>query len=339
MIYFRFQTLCFLGILVIALGACKQQFNVEKWKQLPNFKGRIWSLTYSPSGQMLAVSSADTMLTLYDKKWNILWQTNDLIKEVSPIAFSPDEQFLAIPKYQSETDIALIDLKNYHVYHILSGHTDWVTCVDFSSDGELIASGSDDQSVRVWKKIGNSFIHHQSLLDNGASISNLTFSNDSTFLAVCGKNIIQIYQKNYDLFVPYQTITVEDRFVNGLAFSPDGQLLGIGTYKGHILIFHNNGKTFILHQRLTDHQKMVHSIVFSKDGRYMISSSWDTSIRFWKQTNMQFSQIYKVNGHEKQVYEIALHPNETYLASGSEDKTVVIWKLKLVDTLPLSKIE
>ncbi|MBF0449452.1 MAG: WD40 repeat domain-containing protein [Candidatus Magnetomorum sp.] len=326
--YIRFQMICIFCIAALSLFACTRQFKAVNWKQLSNFHGRVWSLTFSPSGKMLAVSSADTTLTLYDKNWNVLWQTNDQIKEVSPIDFSPDEQFLAIPKYQSETDTALIDLNNYQVYHILSGHTDWVTCVDFSPDGEMIASGSDDASVRLWKKIGQSFIFQQSLADHGSSISNLTFSQDSKFISVCGKNIVRLYYKNYDLFIPYQTITIDARFVNGLAFSPDGQFLAVGTYKGKILIFKNNGTQFVLQQTLTGHKKMVHSIVFSKNGHYMASGSWDASIRIWTQINSEFSLLSELHGHKKQVYDLAFHPNGKYLASGSEDQTVLIWKLK-----------
>jgi WD40 repeat protein len=132
--------------------ACTSQFHAMNWKQLNHFKGRVWSVTFSPSGKYFATSSAETSLTIFDQNFSVLWQTNDLIKEVASIAFSPDEEYLAIPKYKNETDVGLIDLNSFQAYHILSGHTDWVTCLDFSPDGLIVATGSDDASVRIWKK-------------------------------------------------------------------------------------------------------------------------------------------------------------------------------------------
>jgi len=319
------QTSC---LLIIFTFACTSQFHAMNWKQLNHFKGRVWSVTFSPSGKYFATSSAETSLTIFDRSFGVLWQTKDLIKEVSPIKFSPDEQYLAIPKYKNETDVGMIDLENFQVHHILSGHTDWVTCIDFSPDGSIVATGSDDASVRIWKRIGASFMLHQQISDHGTSIANLCFSQNSKFLAVCGKNIIRIYQKEYNQYLPYQKITSEARFVNGLAFHPKNKILAVGTYNGTILLYNDNGKQFDFYQRLNAHKKMVHSIDFTSDGQYMASGSWDSRICMWKHMNSKFSKIGELEKHKKQVYDIAFHPDGNCLASGSEDNTVLIWKIQ-----------
>jgi len=315
-------------LLIIFMFACTSQFHAMNWKQLNHFKGRVWSVTFSPSGKYFATSSAETSLTIFDQNFSVLWQTNDLIKEVASIAFSPDEEYLAIPKYKNETDVGLIDLNSFQAYHILSGHTDWVTCLDFSPDGLIVATGSDDASVRIWKKIGKSYMFHQQIPDHGASIANLCFSQNAKYLAVCGKNIIRIYQKEYDQYLPYQTITSDARFLNGLAFHPNKNILTVGAYNGTILVYQDNGISFVLNQRLKAHKKMVHSIDFTTDGYYMATGSWDSCIILWKRMKSQFSKIGELQEHKKQVYDIAFHPNGKILASGSEDNTVLIWQIQ-----------
>ncbi|ETR73546.1 MAG: WD-40 repeat protein [Candidatus Magnetoglobus multicellularis str. Araruama] len=322
----KIQTSC---LIIIFLFACSSQFYAMNCKQLSHYDGRVWSVTFSPSGKYFAASSAETRLTIYDKSFNVLFQTDDLIKEVSAIEFSPDEKYLAIPKYKNETDVGLIDLNHFQVYHILSGHTDWVTCVDFSSDGMIVATGSDDKSVRTWKRIGQSFMFHQLITGHGGSIANLCFSQNSQFLAVCGNNIIRIYKKAYDQYILYQTITTDARFVNGLAFNPKDHSLAIGTYDGTILIYQNKGSQFILKHQMQAHQKMVHSIDFTPDGQYMATGSWDSQICLWGQLQSNLLKMGQLTGHKKQVYDIAFHPDGQCLASGSEDNTVLIWDIQL----------
>jgi len=315
-------------LFIIYSLACTVQIHAMSWKKLSHFKGRVWSVSFSPSGKYFATSSAETRLTIFDHAYEVLWQTNDLIKEVSGIKFSPDEQYLAIPKYKNETDVGLIDLNNFQLYYILSGHTDWVTCIDFTLDSSTIATGSDDATIRIWNKIGSSFMLYQQISGHGASIANLCFSRNANFLAVCGKNIVRIYQKEYNQYVPYQTLKIDARFINGLAFHPNNKLLAVGTYDGKILIFQNKACQFKLFQHLNAHSKMVHCIDFTSDGQYMATGSWDARIIVWKQHRSKFSKSYELLEHKKEVYDIDFHPDGNKLASGSEDNTVLIWKLK-----------
>ncbi|KAF8438040.1 WD40-repeat-containing domain protein [Boletus edulis BED1] len=47
--------------------------------------------------------------------------------------------------------VRLWDLRSGIPYFMIQGHTNTVTCVDLSSDGTVLASGSGDHQVRIWK--------------------------------------------------------------------------------------------------------------------------------------------------------------------------------------------
>ncbi|WP_442867066.1 WD40 repeat domain-containing protein, partial [Anabaena sp. CS-542/02] len=46
--------------------------------------------------------------------------------------------------------IKLWDVRTGKLSHTLTGHSDWVRSVGFSPDGQTLASGSYDKTIKIW---------------------------------------------------------------------------------------------------------------------------------------------------------------------------------------------
>ena len=104
---------------------------------------------------------------------------------------------------------------------ILRGHTDLVHRVAFSADGALLASASQDQTVRFWDAQTRT---ERAVLAHGSVIYGLAFSPDGTRLATgCADNTIRLW----DIATGTEVAELRGHaaFVHAVAFSPDGTRL------------------------------------------------------------------------------------------------------------------
>jgi WD40 repeat protein len=108
---------------------------------------------------------------------------------------------------------------------VLRGHTDLVWRAVFSADGKLLASGSDDRTIRLW----NVQTHEElALIQVGSIVYGVAFSPDGTRLAAgCRDNTIRLFD------VARRQEVAELRghtdYVHAVAWSPDGTRLVSGS--------------------------------------------------------------------------------------------------------------
>jgi WD40 repeat protein len=220
----------------------------------------------------------------------------------------------------SQTFSATIRLIN-----TLTGHTGDVNSVAFSPDGRLLASGSNDDTIKLWDVASGSEV--RTLTGHTDHVTSVAFSPDGRLLA-SGSNDDTIKLWDVASGSEVRTLSGHTSDVNSVAFSPDGRLLASGGCQGgyvddRIQLWDvSSGQRLRLFQGHTD---CVHSVAFSPDGRLLASGSADKTIKLWDVTSGR--EVRTLSGHTSWVNSVAFSPDGRLLASGSLDQTIRLWEV------------
>ena len=203
----------------------------------------------------------------------------------------------------------------------LEGHTSYVFSVAFSPDGQRLATGSEDNSAKIWDlQSGKQTL---SLDGHTSSVTSVAFSPDGQRLATGSEDNST---KIWDLQSGKQTLSLDGHtsYVTSVAFSPDGQRLATGSSDNSAKIWDlQSGKQTL---SLQGHTSSVWSVAFSPDGKSLATGSLDKTAKIWDLQSGK--QTLSLKGHASYVFSVAFSPDGQRLATGSSDNSSKIWDLQ-----------
>jgi WD40 repeat protein len=162
----------------------------------------------------------------------------------------------------------------------LTGHTNRVRSVSFNYDGQLIASCSDDKTIKIWCTKSGVCLKTFSQETRIRSVSfNLNTNYTSTIVSGGDDNLIKIWDVESGKCL--KKLPGHNNIIHSVVFNKNNKLPLIASGSDDRTVKIWNFSTGKCLKTLLGHTSRVRSVSFSNDGKWLASSSEDETICLW----------------------------------------------------------
>ncbi|KAI4460335.1 cell division cycle 20 cdc20 fizzy -related [Holotrichia oblita] len=284
------------NILAAALGSHVYLWNAGtgKIEELMEMSGNdyICSLAWIQEGDFLAVGTTSGTTELWDcSKTKRLRVMDGHSARVGSLSWN---SYIVSSGSRSGQIIHHDVRQRDHIVSTLSGHTQEVCGLKWSTDGKYLASGGNDNVLNIWSAVNNG--HHT---------------------------------QNQTLY----SFTAHQAAVKALAWCPwQPQILasGGGTADRHIRLWNMNTGSCA---NAIDTKSQVCGLLWSTNYKEMISGHGfaNNQLIIWKYPGM--TKVSELTGHTARVLHLAMSPDGSTVLSAGADETLRLWKCFVKNTV------
>ena len=292
----NFSLSSIVGLIVILAGL--SGFSLISWRLAENEKlnAQLNALSLSSENQFTANQKFDALLT----------------------AIKAGKKLQNHPKVAADSRMRVLITLRQAVYGVkkrrtLAEHKQPVNSVSFSPDGDLIASASDDATIKLWTSYGNEVA---TLTGHGGAVYSVSFSPNGKILASASDDgTVKLWSRDGKQI---RSIKGHQGAVNSVSFSPDGQAIASGGADGMIKFWNLQGQQIL---SIKAHQDKIYSVSY---GQVLASASEDRTVKLW---DAKGKQLGTLKGYKDRVLSVSVSPDGKTIASASWDNTVKVWGL------------
>jgi WD40 repeat protein/ABC-type multidrug transport system ATPase subunit len=272
----------------------------------------VASLAWSPDNRTLALGSTDDVARLLDTHTGKVSLLKSHTRDVYVVAWSPDGARLATGGFDNRVRVWSADgqLVSTHGEHhgIIAGLTwlengrnlasvstdmqiiQWDAAsgaqvfaangdgeslynVTWSPDGNTLAAGAADKTVKLWGRDGKL---RSTMQGHAGEIYCIAWSPDGKLLATgADDDTVRLWSADGKALATLQGHT---DFINGVAWSPDGKKLASGAYDNTVRLWNADGTPF----STLETGAGVWAVAWSPDGKSLAAVLADGTVWVWK---------------------------------------------------------
>ncbi|MFN8376668.1 MAG: protein kinase [Anaerolineae bacterium] len=264
----------------------------EHRELLTGYDDLVTSVAISTDGQYVAAGGVfNGELQIWNTATGELALSDPTGQSIIALAFSPDTSRTLLATAGAANTISLWTFDGTTLTAVgepLTGHSERINALAFSADGTLLASGSGDNSVRIWDVATGQQVG-EALSGHSESVSGVAFSPDGTLLASSSRDgTIRLWDvATHEL--SGQVLNPNAGRLTDVAFSADGSTLAAATDVRWVILW-DVATRRMLGTPLTGHRDQVNALAFSSDGQSLATGAsdrlillWDVSVNAWEE--------------------------------------------------------
>jgi WD40 repeat protein len=240
--------------------------------ELSGHRHRIAAVAFSPDSTLAATATSGGQIWL----WNLIpsrklvrqleWP-RVLVHATARILFSRDGQHLVtnMPSeggfhvWRPSAPIQFVMVADSRSWRMATGHLCVVTCLAYSADGQTLATGSFDRSVRLRDLNADKSAY----LDHGHKVHHVAFSPDGATLASGSPHgLVKVWDAQTGQ--KRSTLKGQAKPLHALCYSPDGRFIATAGGEGTVAFW--DVATSRSRTALDWGIGTVHSVAFAPDG-------------------------------------------------------------------------
>ncbi len=237
----------------------------------------------------------------------------------TPVPVAPVQPGTPLP----QLGVAIIRGTSPRVTELARWETASVNTVAFSPDGQILASGSGDEVIRLWNASDRTLLRE--LTEHTASVIGVAFHPEGhTLASFAWDDTLRIWNAN-DGGTLLHTLEVDAIDPRSMAFAPDGSILATGWGDGQVRFWRVASGALLTTLPAHEPGQAVTGIAFAQDGQMLVTAALDTTAKVWQLRDGTVGVLLHTLEHSTEVLALAVAPDGQTVATGDSAGVVRVW--------------